>query len=370
MEIRFYLRMIQRGWWLILVSILVAVNVSLVYSYFFVTPMYEAQAKFITSPNLNNFEREIDLVNSLETLDKRSIVATYGEIISSRQIFLKTLEQLEANPIDYANYTISVTVLPDTNILQLTVQGPNPEATVILANSIGQYAINTIKSIYQVYDISFLDYAEVPIEPYKPKPLQDAALALLLGATVGLGLAILRDQLSSSLDRLSQRRMVDNESLAYSRTEFDHRLREEIASHPDSVLSFGFVRLNGIQDVVDSLPQAYVNQIMRKVTNTLQYNLRGNDIIGRWSKLQFSVFLPTTPGLPATQTLKKIWEILRQPISVDSTGEVKVNLDPRIGVAARQDGESYGELVNKAEQALEIALQSEEKIHLYQVEND
>ena len=368
MEIRFYLRMIQRGWWLILVSILVAVNVSLLNSYYLVTPMYEAEAKFIVSPKLSNFEREIDLVNSLGTLDKRSIVATYGEVINSRQVFLKTLDQLGVDPDAYVAYTTSIAVMPDANILQFTVQGPNPDTVAVMANSIGQYSINTIQDLYQVYDISFLDYAVPPVEPFKPKPLQDAALALLLGAVVGIGLAILRDQLSSSLDRLSQRRLIDGESMAYSRNVFDRRLRDEIASRPNSVLSLGLVDLSSLQDVIDSLPQTYVNQILRKVTSTLQYHLRGNDIVGRWSKLQFSVLLPTTPGQPATQTLGRIRELLSQPIALDSSGEAKVNLDPRIGVAARQKGESYGTLVSNAEHALEIARQSEEKISLYAAE--
>lgn len=365
MEFRFYLRMIQRGWWLILISILVAVNVSLIYSFYFVTPMYEAKATFLVSPNLNNFERESDLVDSLEALDKRSIVATYGEVINSRQVFVQTLKKLGANPAEYDEYTASVTVLPDTNILQLMVQGPHPEAVAILTNSIGENAIASIHGLYQSYDIIILDYAEVPVESFKPKPLQDAALAFLLGAVVGFGLAILRDQLASSLDRLSQRRMVEGESLAYSRTEFDHRLRKEIASHPNTVLSLGFVYLNGIQGVVDSLPQTYINQIMRKVTNTLQYHLRGNDIVGRWSKLQFSVLLPTTPGQSATQTLDRIREILSEPIALDRSGEVIINIDPRIGVAARNRGESYGNLVENAEHALEISLQSEDKTNLY-----
>jgi diguanylate cyclase (GGDEF)-like protein len=365
MEFRFYLRTIQRGWWLILISILVAVSVSLIYSYYFVTPMYESQAKFVVSPNLSNFERESDLVDSLETLDKRSIVATYGEIISSRQVFVKSIVELGANPLDYVDYTTSVTVLPDTNILQLTVQGLHPEAVTVLANSIGQKAINQIKSLYQVYDINFLDVAIPPLEPFRPQPLQDAGLALLLGAVVGVGLAILRDQLSSSLDRLSRRRMVDSESLAFTRNEFDRRLRDEIATHPDSYLSLGFIYLNGIESISDSLPQSYLNQIVRKVTSTLQYHLRGNDIVGRWSKLQFSVMMPTTPGQSATQKLDQIRGILSQPFSLDSSGDIIVNLDPRIGVAARKKGETSILLVENTNRALEIALQSENKTNLY-----
>ena len=75
MEMRFYLRIIRKGWWLILITAIVALNLSLVYSYYVMKPTYEAVARFIVSPNLQNIESR-DLVNSLEALDKRSIIST------------------------------------------------------------------------------------------------------------------------------------------------------------------------------------------------------------------------------------------------------------------------------------------------------
>lgn len=45
MEVRFFLKVVQRGWWLILISALLSVNFSLIYSYYIVTPEYEAIAR-------------------------------------------------------------------------------------------------------------------------------------------------------------------------------------------------------------------------------------------------------------------------------------------------------------------------------------
>ena len=58
------------------------------------------------------------------------------------------------------------------------------------------------------------------------------------------------------------------------------------------MLTFGIIHLNGIQDFYDSVPQAYINKIMRHVAETLKYQLRGNDIVGRWSNLEFGIFCP------------------------------------------------------------------------------
>jgi len=100
MEMRFYLRIIRKGWWLILIATLFAVNLSLIYSYYVTRPTYEAVARFIVSPNIQNIESR-DLVNSLEALDKRSIISTYAEVLNSREIITGTLNLLGISPAQF-----------------------------------------------------------------------------------------------------------------------------------------------------------------------------------------------------------------------------------------------------------------------------
>lgn len=366
MEMRFYLRIIRRGWWLILIAALVAVNLSLVYSYYLTNPTYEAVARFLVSPNIQNIESR-DLVNSLEALDKRSIISTYAEVLNSREIINETMSLYGADPAQINGYQTFVTVLPDANIIRFSVRGPDPEVAAILANGIGQSAIDFIRNLYVIYNIEFLDKAVAPAEPIEPKPLQNAGLALLVGTVAGVALAIVRDQLSSSLDRLSERNKIDYESLAYSRSYFERRIRQEISSQPDNVLTFGIIRLNGIQDFFDSLPQAYTNKIMRHVAETLKYQLRGKDMVGRWSNLEFAIFLPSTDGASAEGRMMRVREVLDQPFSLDTDDETAVLLDLRIGLADRQGGESLGLVIEQAEKALDVAMQSDGKVYLYKV---
>jgi diguanylate cyclase (GGDEF)-like protein len=366
MEIRYYLRIIQRGWWLILASVLVAVNISLLYSYYIAVPQYESYARFIISPNLQYVEGR-DLVNSIEALDKRSMITTYAEVINSPQIINNAIGLLNARPKDFAEYTTLVTVLPDTNIIRFGARGPDPEVAAMLANSVGQYAIDFIKELYVAYDIQFLDKAVVPTEPFYPRPLQDVGLALLIGIVIGAGLAIFRDMLASTLEKLSERRMVDYESQAYSHSYFERRMREEMAKHPEGVQTLALVHLNGVEEYYDSLPQAYINRIMRKATEILKDQLRGNDIVGRWNKLQFGILLPSTDGNSAVRRMASIQDALNQHVKLEADGEHYIDLDPRIGLADRQGGEPFNIFVSQAVQALEISMQSDEKINQYKV---
>lgn len=366
MEMRFYLRIIKRGWWLILISALVAVNFSLVYSYYFVTPTYEAVARFIVSPNIQNMESR-DLVNSLAALDKRSIISTYAEVLNSHEIINGTLSKLGVEPSQFNAYDTYVTVLPDANIIRFSVRGPDPRVASILANSIGQNAIDFIRNLYVIYNIEFLDQALVPTNPIAPKPVQSAGLALLVGLVVGVGLAIFRDQLASTIDRLGERNKIDYESLAYSRPYFERMVRQEISSQPDSVLTFGIIHLSGIQDFYDSLPQAYINKIMRHVAETLKYQLRGTDIVGRWSNLDFGILLPATDGVSAEGRMLRVRQVLDRPFSLDAGEETEICLEALVGLADRQGGESLVLLTEQAEKALDVAMQSDGRVFLYKV---
>jgi diguanylate cyclase (GGDEF)-like protein len=258
-------------------------------------------------------------------------------------------------------------VLPDANIIRFSVQGPDPKVAATLANGIGQNAIDFIGNLYVIYNIQFLDQALAPTEPIAPKPVQNAGLALLVGIVIGVGLAIFRDQLSSTIDNLSERNKIDYESLAYSRPYFERSVRQEMSSQPESVLTFGLIHLNGIQDFYDSLPQAYVNKIMRHVAETLKYQLRGNDIVGRWSNLEYAILLPSTDGASAEGRMMRIREILDRPFSLDSGNETDICLDLRVGLADRQGGEPLAALVEQAEKALDVAMQSDGKVYLYKV---
>ena len=96
MEIRMYMRMLQRGWWIIILASLIALNAALAASYL-ATPVYEAAARFVVSPKASM--QGDDFVSSLNTLDKRSIVNTYVEFLNSGSIHADVINQLAIDPV-------------------------------------------------------------------------------------------------------------------------------------------------------------------------------------------------------------------------------------------------------------------------------
>jgi capsular polysaccharide biosynthesis protein len=194
---RTYLKNIWQMWWVILFSILAAVNFSLVYSYYVASPLYVAVAQFIVTPNnqTNDGNSKGDIQNAFS---KASVLSTYANVINSQEIVNATLDTMQEDPANYLRYTMTVTSQPDKNSIQFSVKGPNPTVTAMLANSIGQYAIIFINNNYAAYRIDFLERAFVPIAPSEPRITRNIIFALIIGLVIGFSIAIFRNRISIS----------------------------------------------------------------------------------------------------------------------------------------------------------------------------
>ncbi len=357
MELRLYLRMLRRSWWLILLTAIIATNVALLADYLAV-PMYQTSARFVVSPSSDVISGR-DAVSSLATLDKRSIVSTYAEFLNSWRIYQDTVTLLGLSPAMLRDYTHNAVVLPDANILELTVVGPDPELITTLANSIGQRAIGEIQDVYKVYDIRFLDPAVPPTKPFSPNPLRDASLAMVLGIVAGSALAILKEQILAPLDVYRRRRIFDSVSRAFTRRHFNHRVQEQIERSPDGLFSLGLLQLAGLEDLIDTLPQPIVQRVLRHVTDILRRELRGNDIIGRWNDIHFAIMLPSTPGQGAARTLRRVHQALSEPVELEPGGDV-LQLEPHIGIVVYYNGDTLQNLSQRLEASVERARRSQD----------
>lgn len=354
MEMKYYLRIIQRGWWIILLVVLAAVNTSLIVS-FLMTPQYETTTRFVVSPNASLFNDTWDVVSSLDTLDRRSIINTYKEVLATPSIYNTNPELADLSSAEIEDYSTLVTVVPDTNIVQLTVSGPDPNKTVKISKVISSSSIVYINNLYPVYSFNVLNEPELPVEPIKPNPVQNAVLALIAGAIIGVGLAFLRDQILTTVESMRLRAIVDQVTTAYTKDYFEKRLNEEIEQNPDSIISMGIVNFRGIDEIIDVFPKAMVSQALQKLTQTVREELRGRDLVGRWDDTQLAVMLPATTGAAAENTFRRIQKLLQHPIEFADAGEMVINPEPCIGIAATQNHSSLDDLVQQTIRATERA---------------
>jgi diguanylate cyclase (GGDEF)-like protein len=354
MEIKLYLKMLQNSWWVVVLTALSATLAALIAAYF-TEPIYSSSARYILSPNPAYIGGDVNynLIYSLDTLDKRSIVTTYAEVLNSPRLYSETVVSLKLLESELTSYTHAAVVFPETNIIDFTITGPDPELVALLTNSMGQQGVAYVENIYPVYDMGLLDPATVPVEPISPKPWRDAGVAFVVGSALGVGLALLTELIRSPITNFMKQRKIDDVSLALKRDAFQDTLKDvTFASEKDLCLCF--VHIEGLKEYIHVLPQPTLEIILRHITQTLKNQLRGNDLVGRWDELDFSVLLSDTSGKAATNTMNRVQTALSIPIKIDVSGE-DLELKPKIGIAEYRIGDDMVSFVNNTNWALEVA---------------
>ncbi len=356
MEIKLYIRMLQRSWWLVALTTLVAVAAALVAA-LFATPLYQASGRFIVSPNPALLNGGGNVIESLATLDKRTIITTYAEILKSPRIYREALATLGWTEADIQGYTLNAVVLPDTNIIELSARGPDPVRAAVLVNSIGEQGIKYVSGLYQVYEMNLLDPAVVPTEPVSPQPFRSAVVALVVGLALGVALALSYELMRTPITQFIQRRELDEVSQALKREAFERRLEQRVLTSATN-FSLCKVRLEGLADYIDVFPKSTVSNILRHVTQVLRNQLRGNDLVGRCGDVDFAVLLSDARGEAAVNTMERIRAALSIPIRLDFSGE-DLLLNPKVGIVEYRVGDTVEKLLENTNRALEIARKSD-----------
>jgi capsular polysaccharide biosynthesis protein len=205
-QIQIYIPLFKSGWWLVALSILFAITLSLYTSYTAI-PVYQTSVKVIILPN-PLMAREADELKAQEILEERILAATHVERLISNVHRQQTAPLLPLTPAQLetlGQYTVNAVVLPQTSVIDLFVNGPDPDVARILANGLAEQGILVFQQHYSnLYRMEFLDPALTPTKPISPTPTRDAPLAAFLGLAFGVALLISYEQVRWFLSETSR----------------------------------------------------------------------------------------------------------------------------------------------------------------------
>ncbi|MDJ0757596.1 MAG: Wzz/FepE/Etk N-terminal domain-containing protein [Ardenticatenaceae bacterium] len=214
-QLEMYLNILRKGWLIILATFATAVIIAFLASVM-TTATYRTTARFIVSPDRELFSESDLLRRGLDTLDRDSIISTYAEVFDSSRMRNSAREALGLENGSLGDYSVSAVALPNTNVLELAVEGTDPETVASLANAIGEQSIIFLEDLYVLYDITLLDEARIPTNPISPATERNVGVAAILGLFGGLGLAFLYTMYDAqrTADEASQHSVVQPASSA------------------------------------------------------------------------------------------------------------------------------------------------------------
>lgn len=185
-----YLQILRRGWWIILLTMLAAVTAAVVATSR-MPAQYQSLSRYVVGPNAD-LVQDTDLLRSLDTLERGTIIATYAEIFGSESVTSAAHQEIQLAKQAAEDYLITSYGLPETNILVISVRGTDPNMVMKLNQAVANQGLAYIETLNQVYSLNLLDAPQQPDAPVGPDQLRNVGIALVLGIGLGGMLALLR----------------------------------------------------------------------------------------------------------------------------------------------------------------------------------
>ena len=224
MELRDYIRMLKRGWPVIV--LVTALVVSLSALYITVAPKsYEASTMLFVSGENPTSAGELSEGNSFAL----SAVTTYGKVIPSDAVLGPAGASLQPPQPASDLYTSVTAVVPEeTTLIIITAAADDPQAAANLANAVAATSTQVLPAL-QANDagrpliaVQQLRPASPPSNPVSPDAKRVLALGLVVGLCLGLALTISAQTLDTRIRRADDVRSLTDVPLL---AEVRHRKR-------------------------------------------------------------------------------------------------------------------------------------------------
>ncbi len=299
MEFKHYLKVVFRNWKLVLPAVLILGSLS---TYWTARQpfVYESTASFVVRPRLVG---SADAVKAIDTLIRGAeINSTFAKIAESRVVTDATQGALGIDADD-EGLTLGATVVAGTNVLTVTVRGPDPELVHSYAATAAGMTVAYIDSLNDVFTLSILDQPTLPDDPSGPNKSLNTVLGLLLALVFGSVVAVLAEYLREPPHVGRTLNVIDPITDTYNDEFFRLRFEEELARARRSGRVFTLAMLKvGVKRA--GTP---AGELLRHVAAMISPRLRTEDMLAHIGDSTFAVILPDLDEVAADRVLTR-WE--------------------------------------------------------------
>lgn len=201
MELKDYWTTVRRRWRWVASCLLLAVAAAAALTWA-ATPQYSSSTRLFISTSQSD-ESSAYTGNLFAT----QRVTSYADLVTSRQLAERVADDLGLTT-DSRLLTgqVSAAVVPETVMLEITATDPDPQRAADIAQTYGEQLTELIDELETpqgkrdaVVKATMVDAAEANGDPVSPQPLRNLALAGVLGLLLGVGVAVARELLDTSV---------------------------------------------------------------------------------------------------------------------------------------------------------------------------
>lgn len=186
----------------ILLIILISLIAGIIYSYFYIEPVYKASTALIlvqSSATLDE-EGQTSITQTDLTLNSK-LVSTYSEIMKRKSVLSKVVSNLGMPESSMASIkqNISVKAVSDTEIIEITAKNQDPEKAALIANEIAKVFSEKVVEIYNISNIYILDRAEAETNPCNINHSKDLVIFAFIGIIISIGVCLISNMLDTTI---------------------------------------------------------------------------------------------------------------------------------------------------------------------------
>ena len=181
----------SKKFFIIFVGLLVG-TIALLGSVFFIKPKYTSTTRIYV------VSRSSDTSLTNQDLQAGSyLVNDYKEVITSSEVLSSVIDQEKLSmSVGELSKDIAVTIPTDTRVISIAVTDTDAQRACDIANTVREVAVEKIKAVTKVDDVTTLESATKPSHPSSPNVKKNAAIGALAGvflAVVGILVAEVLD---------------------------------------------------------------------------------------------------------------------------------------------------------------------------------
>jgi capsular exopolysaccharide synthesis family protein len=250
-DLRDYLTIVRARWVLITMCTLLMIALAALFTWS-ATPQYASSSRLFVSTSGASDDAQANQGGQF-SLQR---VKSYADLLTGQQIAKRVVDELKLDESPKALAAqISATSKLDTVILTVTVTDPSPERAKMLVDAVSDQFVSYVAELETppgkdeaTIKATVVDPGTEPSAPVSPRPKRNLALGLVLGLLLGVGLALLRETLDTSVKTIKQLEDLTDApvlgSITYDTDAGRNPLIDELGTYAPRVEAFRVLRTN------------------------------------------------------------------------------------------------------------------------------
>lgn len=181
---------LNRAWLVCLVTVLCAA-ITIVGTYFLITPLYQASAKFYVNNKAGDSGSNL---SSGDLSTSRNLVDSYMVILNTKETILDVIEYSKSElSFEDIKEMIEAKAVNETEIFEVIITSPDPNEALRIADAISKVLPERISTIIDGTSAKVVETAILPEEPSSPSYPKNAVIGALLGFMIVVTIIVLRE---------------------------------------------------------------------------------------------------------------------------------------------------------------------------------